>query len=362
MEKYLIPMVPGPVSVPDVVRATGMADYGSGMMEPEYFAEYKACEELLQQLMQTRSRVVIQTGEGMLALWTALKSTLAPGDRVLVISTGMFGAGFATMAGAIGCRTRTVEYGFDETVHDFDRVEGAILDFRPKMITLVQCETPSGTLNPVREIGELKKKHGVPLFCVDMISAIGGVPVEVDAWHVDLALGASQKCLSAPASLSFLSVSEAAWQHVREIAYPGYEALLPFAGALESGAFPYTPYWHGLAQLKRACELILDEGIEACFRRHRLVAAYCRERLAGMGIALYPAAGATCSPTVTAARVPEHLGWRRLDKAARARGVVFGNNFGPLEGRVFRVGHMGAQANMTMVKEAMDVLERITRE
>ncbi|MDR1274730.1 MAG: aminotransferase class V-fold PLP-dependent enzyme [Odoribacteraceae bacterium] len=359
MKEYMISMVPGPVSVPLAIREAALTNYGSGMVEPEYFAMYKETEALLQRLLGTRSRVVIQTGEGMLALWTALKSTLAPGDKVLVISTGMFGQGFATMAESIGCETRTVEYGFDETVYDFERVERAIRGFSPKMITLVHCETPSGTLNPVREIGELKEKYGVPLLCVDTISGVGGVPVAVDDWRVDLALGASQKCLSAPASLSFLSVSEAAWRRVREVAYPGYEALLPFAEALETGAFPYTPYWHGLAQLKRACELVVEEGVETCFERHRSVAAYCRERVTGMGLPLYPVASATCSPTVTAIRVPEAMGWERLDAALRARGVVVGNNFGALSGKVFRIGHMGSQANMTHVAAALDVLEEV---
>jgi aspartate aminotransferase-like enzyme len=359
MEKYLVSMVPGPVSVPGEVLRAGATDYGSGMMEGEYRAMYGETEGMLQRVMRTRNRVVIQTGEGMLALWTALKSTLAAGDRVLVVSTGMFGYGFATMAAAIGCEVKTVEFGYDETVHDFPRVEGAIRSFRPRMITLVHCETPSGTLNPVEEIGALKERLGVPLLCVDMISSVGGVPVEVDGWHVDLALGASQKCLSAPASLSFLAVSERAWECTREVAYPGYEALLPFASALEGGEFPYTPYWHGLAQLRRACELLFEEGLEACHERHRAVAAYCRERVAGMGLVLYPARGASCSPTVTAVRVPGEVGWERLDAGARARGVVFGNNFGPLAGRVFRVGHMGSQAREGLVREAMDVLEGV---
>ena len=359
MEEYIIPLVPGPVSVPAGIREMALVNYGSAMIEPEYFTMYEECESLLQRLMNTRARSVIQTGEGMLALWTALKSTLEAGDRVLAISTGMFGDGFAAMARAIGCETRVVSHAYNETVRDLDRVEREIALFRPKMITLVHCETPSGTLNPVDEIGKLKKRHGVPLLCVDMISSIGGVPVEVDRWNVDLALGASQKCLSAPASLSFLSVSEQAWDHVRSVAYPGYEALLPFATVLQGGGFPYTPYWHGLAQLKRACELIIEEGMEACFARHERVAAYCREELSALGIKLYPAAGACPSPTVTTALVPGELGWERLDGALRARGVVVGNNFGELAGRVFRVGHMGAQADLSLVKRAMAALSQI---
>ena len=362
MKKYLIPLVPGPVSVPAEVLGEATVAYGSGLLEPEYLAIYKECESMLQTLMGTRSRIVIQTGEGMLALWTALKSTLKPGDNVLVISTGLFGEGFAAMAESIGCRPRIIAHEFDETVRDFERVERAIIEFRPKMITLVHCETPSGTLNPVKEIGELKTRHGVPLLCVDMISSIGGIPVEVDAWGVDLALGASQKCLSAPASTSFLAVSEEAWRHVQSVAYAGYEALLPFREALDAGDFPYTPYWQGLAQLTRACKLIMQEGMENCFARHRSVARYCRDRLEQMNIKLFPAPGATCSPTVTAARVPGHISWEQLDARLRARGVVLGNNFGPLAGKVFRVGHMGTQARLETVTAAMDILETALRE
>ncbi|MDR1414388.1 MAG: aminotransferase class V-fold PLP-dependent enzyme [Odoribacteraceae bacterium] len=360
MEKYTLSMVPGPVAVPPSIREAAMTDYGSGMMEPEYLADYRQTERLLQHLLGTRSRVVIQTGEGMLALWTALKSALAPGDKVLAISTGMFGSGFAEMAAAIGCQVQTLAYPFNETVHDLPRLERAIRDFRPVMITLVHCETPSGTLNPAREIGEIKRRLGVPLLCMDTISGVGGVPVLADDWHVDMALGASQKCLSAPPSLSFLSVSDEAARRVRQVAYSGYEALLPFLDAPETGNFPYTPYWQGLAQLKRACEAIEEEGLEACFERHRSVAAYCRQRLEGMGLQLYPAPGAVNSPTVTAVRVPE-IGWQRLDERTRARGLVLGNNFGELGGKVFRLGHMGSQATPRLVADALDILEDALR-
>ena len=98
MEKYLIPLVPGPVAVPQEILKVAATNFGSADFEPEYLALYKDTEKLLQKMMETRNRVVIQTGEGMLVLWTALKSTLKPGDRVLVLSTGLFGEGFGDMA------------------------------------------------------------------------------------------------------------------------------------------------------------------------------------------------------------------------------------------------------------------------
>lgn len=362
MEKYLIPLVPGPVSVPKEILEVAMNNYGSGDMEPECLQLYKDTEYLLQRMMRTKNRVVIHSGEGMLTLWTALKSTLVPGDRVLVISTGIFGYGFGEMAESIGCEVRTIAFGFDETVHDFDLIERAIREFEPKMITLVQNETPSGTTNPVKEIGDLKTKYGVPLFCVDIVSGLGGTSVEIDDWQVDLALGGSQKCLSAPASMSFLSVSDRAWEFVKEIAYPGYEALLPFIDLYERKSFPYTPYWQGLAQLHKACELIFEEGLDKCIQRHHSVAEYCRTRIAEIGLRLYPVKNAICSPTVTAVYVPKHLGWEKLDSELRLQGMVVGGNYGCLAGEVFRIGHMGSQANMNLVKEAMDILETIVHD
>ena len=358
----MIPLVPGPVRVPHEILNAGARDFGSADLEPEYVRLYEETGRLLQQLMGTRNRVVIGTGEGMLALWSAMKSTLRPGDRVLALSTGLFGEGFADMARSMGCEARLLAIGDNETLHDFDAIEQAAREFRPRMITMVQCETPSGTLNPVAEVGEIKERLGVPLLCVDMVSGIGGTDVRVDEWHVDLALGGSQKCLSMPACMSFMAVSEGAWQAAREVAYEGYDALLPFEDAERKGLFPYTPYWQGTLQLKRACELILEEGLANCVARHQRVAAYCRERIREMDLELFAAEGAVPSPTVTAVRVPSYITWQQLDANLRVQGMVVGGNYGRLAGQVFRIGHMGSQANMNLLKEAMDVLETVVHD
>ena len=358
MEKYRLPMVPGPVSVPQQILDAAVVNYGSADLEKEYIDLYKATEKALQKIMRTRNSVVIQTGEGMLALWGALKSCLQPGDKVLALSTGLFGYGIGEMAESLGCEVRTVGFSFDESITDFETVERAIREFCPKMITMVQSETPSGTLNPVGRIGDLKEKYNVPLLYVDAVSGLGGSVVETDKWHVDLCLGASQKCLSAPANMAFLSVSERAWEIIEETGYVGYDALMPFREAVRNRYFPYTPYWHGTAQLHAACRLILDEGLTRVINRHEKVAAYCRERALQMGLTLFPAADAILSPTVTALYVPKGVSWKKLDAALREEGLVVGGNYGCLAGKVFRIGHMGAQADMQLVMEAMDVLEK----
>lgn len=361
MEKYMIPLVPGPVSVSQEVLDVAAVNYGSADLEVDYVRLYSATEKLLKKIMCTKNSVVIQTGEGMLALWSALKSTLVPGDRVLALSTGLFGYGIGTMAESVGCEVRTISFDDDETLSDWDLIERAIREFQPKMITMVQNETPSGTMNSVQKVGELKEKYGVPLLYVDAVSGLGGSVVKTDEWHIDLCLGASQKCLSAPANMSFLSVSDKAWQIIDEIGYAGYDALLPFRTAVKQAYFPYTPYWHGTAQLHKACELIIEEGLSKVIARHQKVAEYCRKRVTEMGLTLFPKPDATLSPTVTAVYVPEHISWKKLDAALRAEGVVCGGNYGYLAGKVFRIGHMGTQADMEMVGKAMDILEKIIK-
>lgn len=361
MKTYQIPMVPGPTSVSHEVLEAGMKNYGSADIEKDYVELYTDTARMLGEIMQTKNQVVIQTGEGMLALWSALKSCLLPGDKVLALSTGLFGYGMGQMAESIGCEVRTMGFGFDETFTDFDLIEKAIREFQPKMITMVQNETPSGTMNPVEEIGLLKEKYGVPLLYVDAVSGIGGSVVKTDDWHIDLCLGGSQKCLSAPASMSFLSVSPKAWETIEKVQYVGYDALLPFHTAVKDSYFPYTPYWQGTAQLHKACELLLEEGLERVIERHEKVAEYCRERIEEMGLRLYPVADAVPSPTVTAVYVPENMTWEELDARLRDREVVMGGNYGCLTGEVFRIGHMGSQANLNLVKEALDVLEEIVR-
>ncbi len=354
-------MVPGPVSVPQEILDVAAFNYGSADLEEEYADLYVKTGEALQKLMGTRNQIVLQTGEGMIALWSALKSTLVPGDRVLALSTGLFGHGIGEMAEALECEVRIIGFGFDESVSDFELIEKAIREFAPKMITLVQNETPSGTMNPVDKIGELKEKYGVPLLYVDAVSGIGGSVVNVDEWHVDLCLGGSQKCLSAPANMAFLSVSPKAWEIIEEVGYVGYDALLPFRFAVEKRYFPYTPYWQGTAQLYKACELILQEGLQQTIERHVEAAEFCRKRCVEMGLKLYPRPDALYSSTVTALYVPAKYTWQELDKNLRGQGLVVGGNYGCLAGEVFRIGHMGSQANLNLMEEALDILEKVTR-
>jgi aspartate aminotransferase-like enzyme len=358
MKQYPIPMVPGPVRVSQELLEKYQYDYASADLESDFLELYNETERKLQEIFSTSNKITIQTGEGMLALWGALKSCLLPEERVLSIATGVFGYGIADMAKSIGATVKTVSLAYGETIHDWEEVEKAISSFQPKMITVVHCETPSGTLNPLEKLGELKRKHSVPLLYADVVASLGGAPVLTDAWSIDLALGGTQKCLSAPPNMAFVTVSEAAWEVIDQVNYVGYDALKPFRTAQENFYFPYTPYWHGLEVLHKACEILLGEGLSASYQRHEQVAEYCRERLVSLGLDLFPAEVAIPSPTVTAVQVPAGIPWRELDERFREHGLVVGGSYGPLAGKVFRLGHMGSQASMELVTQALDVIEK----
>ncbi len=361
MQTYSVPMVPGPVFVPQEVFTAYCQPFGSADIEPEYLDLYRSVEADLQQLLGSRNQVVIKTGEGMIALWGALKSCLKPGDRVLALGTGVFGYGVGDMARSLGMEVRTIGFGYDETLTRWEMIEDIVASFKPKMITAVHCETPSGTLNPLEKLGEIKQRQNVPLLYVDAVASVGGAPVNADVCQIDLCLGGSQKALSVPPGLAFLSVSLRAWEAAQEVGYVGYDALLPFRHAVENGYFPYTPDWNGLAAMKAGAQILLRDGLETTFARHAAVAEHTRDRLTKMGIEIFPKPEAIPAPTVTAALVPDGFGWAEFDASLRSEGLVVGGSYGPLAGKVFRLGHMGSQADRILVDRALDIIEEKIR-
>lgn len=357
MQKYRIPLVPGPVAIPDNVLEAYNFDYASADLEEEFFQLYSECEFGLQQLLETRNDIAILSGEGMIALWGALKSVVLPGDRVLAVATGVFGYGIGDMARQIGAQVEVVGFGHDAVV-DADLVREVAQEFQPQLITAVHCETPSGTLNPLDEVGTIAQEVDA-LFYVDAVASAGGVPVKVDENHVDLGLVGSQKALSLMPDLSMVSISARAWERIGRVNYAGYDALLPFRTAWGNRYMPYTHNWHAMAGLKVALEDLAAEGLDDVYRRHEDVMLACHTRLEGMGVRLYPADRSFASPTCTAAYVPDTWPWPVLNDALRAEGLAVGGSYGPLAGVVFRIGHMGSQANMELVHRGMDVLEHV---
>ncbi|KAG0020674.1 hypothetical protein BGZ82_011531, partial [Podila clonocystis] len=229
----------------------------------------------------------------------------------------------------------------------------------------VHCDTPTGALNSeaVKHVGEACSK-GDALFYVDVVSSAGAVPVDVSGWHIDIGLLGSQKAFSCEPSLSIITVSAKAWQQIEKVGYTGYDAILPFKTVKETGVFPYTPLWSGLDALNVQLKTTFgakNQLVRQVYDRHEEVAQYCRERIQNMGLTLWwnNEHVSLSSASVTAVRVPANTTWEALDQKLRKEGVVFGGSYGQTANALFRVGHMGTQADLETVKYAMEVLEKI---
>ena len=361
MKKPRINLVPGPTSVENRVLKKMAINYGSGDLDPDFLELYNKAEEKLQKIIGTKNRIIIQTGEGMWGLWGALKSTIKPGDKIVAVCNGIFSYGIAEMAESLGAEVLRVKLDYDQTLNSVEPLENAVKKHKPLMITAVHCETPSGTLNPLNIIAKVKKEHNVPLLCVDTVASSGGCFVEVDQNLIDLSLNGSQKALSAPPSISFVSVSPKAWERIEDVNYSGYDAFLPFKNAQREFFFPNTPYWHGIAALEEAVSILLDEGLENVYDRHKKCMEFCHKRLKEMKLEIYPDQNAVCSPTVTAVKLPENHTWEKFNQACIEKGLWITGSYGQLSGHVFRIGHMGNQARIELLKSGLDIIENVLK-
>ena len=358
MEKYRIGLIPGPVSVPENIRTAWSNDFGSSDLETEFFTLYRQNQTLTQKLLHTHNSIVITSGEAMSILWAALKCTLKPGEKMLAVSSGLFGEGFAEMAKSFGVNAEVCAFPYDD-IPDPQRVLDHAKRFRPKVITAVHCETPSGTLTPcLAELGSIAHEVGA-LFVVDFVSSAGGVALDVDSCGIDIGLLGSQKALSLTPSISISSVSPKAWEVIESVKYSGYESYLGWRNVPENKYMPYTHDWHSMKALNISLNAIMSEGLENVFARHEKAAKLCRDMGKDMGLQLFPKSEEICSPTVTAFYVPDGITWPELDSALRKNGVAVGGNYGSLSGKVFRIGHMGSQANCELVREGMSAIREV---
>ncbi|GAB9464731.1 Serine-pyruvate aminotransferase [Globisporangium polare] len=354
-------LVPGPTRMlPNVLAAQG-SHYGSPDTEDAFWDDYLALEATLQTFLRTKQSVVIQSGEGMLGLWGAMKSTINRGDVVVCAANGLFGEGFADMAKGLGAEVYTVKGDWKEAM-DVDALIEEIKLRNPRLVTMVHCETPSGVLNALDGVGDAIEKYTTDaLFLVDFVSSAIGAPMDVDGLKIDLGLLAPQKALSGPASLAITTVSDKAWKRIAQNNYVGYDALLPFREVEKQTPrlFPYTHNWHAVRATMAACDNIIAEGgIDACIARHEDVSAFCRQEAAKLGLKLYCSEKAA-SPTVTALEIPEWCEWPKLQQELREHRVFLGGSYGPLHGKVMRIGHMGSQADKQLVGKALGILGQV---
>lgn len=350
--------IPGPTPCPEEVLQAGSLQ----MMNhrgPEFAQVLRRVTDGLNWVFGSSSDVLSFTTSGTGGLEVAVVNTLSPGDHVLAVSIGSFGDRFKSIATAYGATVTSYAVEWGDTA-DPD-VIGKMLDDEPslKAVLVTHNETSTGTTNPLEAIArEVRSRDR--LILVDAVSSMSSIPCPVERWDLDVVVSGSQKGWMVAPGLAFVYMSERAWAANAEAKMPRYYFD---AGrtrdSLAKLQNPWTPAMAVYYQMDKAFELLRAEGLEGIFTRHEAIAKYTRERVKSLGLRPVPVNEKYASNTVTAAWWPEGVDAKALSKRAREEfGVVLGGGQGKLEGKIFRVGHLGF-VNQRDVEECLDVVERL---
>jgi serine---pyruvate transaminase len=350
VERPEILMTPGPTPVPpEVLLAQGSPlVYHRG---PGYGRLLREVTAGLKAMLKTKGDVLVFTSSGTGGLESAVANLFSPGDRVVVPVAGYFGDRFARIAEAFHLDVRRVEYEWGRAAVAED-VAAAVAEAPTKGVLAQHSETSTGVVHDVEAIGRVTKDAGV-LLVVDVISSVGAVPYEGDAWNVDVAVGGSQKALGATPGLAFVSVSDPAWAASRESTSPRFYfdwAAYKLSFDLPDPESPWTPAISLLLGLREALRLYQEEGEEAVLARHRLLSEATKEGIRALGLDL-DGEHLDRAWAVTAVRAPEGIDGNELVAKVRAdHGIVLAPGQGPLKGKVFRIGHLGQYDRFDIVR------------
>jgi pyridoxamine--pyruvate transaminase len=358
-QEPIFTLTTGPVDAyPQVLRGLSrpvLYDY-----DPAFLGFYERTVEKLRTAFRTAHVPVILQGEPVVALEAGAASLIARGDVVLNLVSGVYGAGFGFWAKRYCGELIEIRVPYDEVI-DPERV-AAVLKARPEIRVVAVChhDTPSGTINPLTEIGRIVAAHGAYLL-VDAVSSFGGMEVGPDTCQADLFVTGPNKCLGCPPGLSLVGVTPRAWEKMRNNPDAPRDSILSILdwehAWRRDRPFPFTPSVSEINGLDAALDLYLAEGPERVWARHALTAAACRAGVLAMGLRLWPADVRTASPTTTAVRIPAGIEDAALRAAARARyGVVFSSGRGETLGKLVRIGHMGPTARPLYAVVALTAL------
>ena len=359
-------MAAGPVEVsPRTLR--DMARPVMYHYDPAFIELFAHASDLLKQVYRTQYDVVIMQGEALLGLEAAAASLIRPGDKVLNLVSGVFGKWFEDFIERFGGETIEVRVPYNEAIDPEDVRKALNANPGIKYLSVVHSETPSGTLNPIREIGKIAHEFGV-LTMVDTVSGLGSEMLSPEDWGMDIAIAGPQKCLSGPPGLALLS------DLAGRVGGDGERPRSRCAAAISRSStgrrpgwskrkFPYTPLVSEMYALESVLTQILEEGVERLVERHQQIAAACRTGVKALGLELWPAREEIAAPCVTAIRMPEGLTDAGIRTTMRERyGVMISPGYGELQGQLIRLSHMGEQARPTMLAAQLAAFERALKD
>jgi aspartate aminotransferase-like enzyme len=226
----------------------------------------------------------------------------------------------------------------------------------PDWVGLVYCEPEHATLCPLPEVLRVVREGSAALVCVDARAALVGAPLAVDDWGIDLCLASADHALSVPVDAALVTVSPAAWRRAEAVGYRGWEALSRWRDPSSQPGHPYAPGANALYALAMSARELLGEGLDLAQARHREVAWYARDRVRRADLGPFPTDGLVAAPTITGVLVPANMPWAVLADGLVERGVALGRGSDGAGRPVALCGHMGAQADLALVKRALDAL------
>jgi len=332
-KRYLF--TPGPTPVPPPVLAA-MAEPMVHHRGADFRLVYERCLSRLQQVTRTESPVLLFAASGTGAMESAVANLPVPGERVAVVTAGAFGERWAAMCEQYGLEVQRIAYEWGETPVP-EEVGSAVAESGARVVFCTHSETSTGVVSDVQA---LKAAVGEAVLVVDAISSLGAVPLETDAWGIDVVVGGSQKALMCPPGLATASVAERLFDGL-PAARTFYFDWRRARKAQEVFDAAFTPAVSLIKGLDVALGMLLDAGLEARFEQHVRLGRAARAGVKAMGLELF-SPDDDASAVVTAVRVPDGVDGTELLRHLRDRhGVTLAPGQGGLKGKIFRIGHIG---------------------
>jgi pyridoxamine--pyruvate transaminase len=329
-------------------------------LDPAFLAHYEEVNEKARSALRLSNQPVILQGAPTLGVEAAAASLIAPEDTVLNLVNGVYSKGFSRWAKRYCKNLIEVEIPYDEAF-DLNRAESA-LKANPdaRIVSLCHHETPSGTINPLGQIGELvAAREGYVI--VDAVSSFGGMDIHPEESHSDIFIAAGQKCLGAAPGLALMAVSERAWKKMKaNPAAPrgSYLSILDWENAWSRETrFPCNISVPLIYALDAALDLYLAEGPQAVWARHELTGKVCRAGIRAMGLELWPVSEAIAAPMTTAVRIPQGIVADQLYQHLRSHHrIMLPAGAGETLGKVVHISHMGPAAHPIFAVAAIAAL------
>jgi (S)-ureidoglycine-glyoxylate aminotransferase len=372
-------MGPGPINAhPRVLQA--MAAPLLGQFDPKFREYMKQTSALYRGVFQTENRwTLLIDGTARAGIEAALVSLIEPGDRVLVPVFGRFGHLLAEIARRCGADVRTLETEWG-TVFTDQQLKKSILDVRPRIVAVCHGDTSTTMAQPLEALGRLCREHDALLY-VDATATLGGMDLPVDRWHLDVVTAGLQKCMGGPSGSAPLTLNERAERRIyrRRHIEKGLQDNKYRAGdgpMIASNYFDLAmimDYWSDKAlnhhteatsmlyAARECARVVLQEGLQSAFARHARVSKILADGLRAMGLELFGDQSHKM-PNVTGVYIPKGVDGDAVRRALlEEHSIEIGTSFGPLHGKIWRIGTMGYNAREDAVQRTLQALKAVLR-